>query len=86
MVAVVVLLLMAGCSSGGSLPGPASPTSAATTPTSRIITYPNDLQLRRAEDVSKLTGAPEDFKYFMAGVVADAVKGSDANDPCAPKS
>jgi hypothetical protein len=54
------------------------PTTATTTPGSTLIDYGDDgVTVARAADVSKLAGAPEDFKAF---IVADLQRQQDTKD------
>ena len=69
-VGIAILLLTAGCGGSDDL-DPATTTAAATiAPASSLIDYGDEIALERAADVSKLTGAPQDFKTFIAAELA----------------
>jgi hypothetical protein len=71
---VVALLSVAGCGSGTS------------TTDSRIINFDKNhdggVILRKAADVSKLKGTPEDFRQFMAGVIDTNVHAGPIDKQC----
>lgn len=74
------LLISAACSSDDSDDGA---TSSTTEPTAQLIEYdqdePTGRNLTKAADVSKLEGAPDDFKQFIAGIL-DASRAESANE------
>jgi hypothetical protein len=71
--AVAVLVTMAACGS--------SPAAAP-----KPISYGRGgIELRDARDVGKLTGAPNDFKQYIAGAADATGAGSDPKDKCSPR-
>ena len=85
------LFTMTACSSGDgsdeATPA-SSPSSSETTPAAELIDYEKDgakgVSLRKPADVAKITGAPDDFKQFMAGFVDATVAGVIEQDPECP--
>lgn len=67
----------------------ASPTTAPTKPTnSQVINYETDdggVLITRAADTAKLTGAPADFKKFVAAELARSRAEADAGCPEKPQ-
>ncbi|MFL6091077.1 MAG: hypothetical protein ACJ71Z_13165 [Aeromicrobium sp.] len=51
----------------------------------KVISYGHGAELRNGSDVGKLTGAPDDFKQYIAGVADATGAGSDPTDKCAPR-
>lgn len=84
------LLLLTACSSdddGSSAADPSSsPSSSDTTPATQLIDYEKDdaggVTLRKPADVAGLTGAPDDFRQYMAGFVNATVTGIQEDPEC----
>lgn len=78
--------------STGSPTSPATPTtpqvtsatSTASVAAGTLIPYPNGVDILTAADTAKLTGAPEDFKGFLAGQLDSVLR--EAGNPTACRS
>jgi hypothetical protein len=78
--AVTALLLATTACEGGTTTSPIVPGTSSTT---EVISYgDNGVMMRKPADVAKLTGAPDDFKHFMSGVIDASVQNSVPEDEC----
>ena len=86
IVAVATLLLSGACGSTDSTNDGAKASGSPEPPPATIIDYTKvddrGAVLRKAEDVSRLRGAPDDFKHFMAGVVDTKVNSFEPDPDC----
>lgn len=73
-VAIAILAFTAGCTGSD---GPKDSAGDATTSAMTLIDYGDGVDVVRDADVSKLTGAPEDFKAF---IVAELARKAAAKD------
>jgi hypothetical protein len=76
------LLLSDACGADEDGNGGTKPSSS---PTTKLIDYEKGnsnggVELKKAADVSKLEGAPDDFKRFIAGVTDQATQGVTDNE------
>lgn len=83
---VAALLLSGACGSDDKADGGTKPSSSPTTPATKLIDYEKDnnggVEIQKAADVSKLVGAPDDFKQFIAGVIDQAVQSGGHDKTC----
>lgn len=85
---VAAFLLLSGACSGSTTKdeGGTKPSSSAATPATKLIDYTKDddrgAVLRKAADVQRLHGAPDDFKHFMAGVIDTKVHSFEPDPDC----
>lgn len=84
---VALCLVLAGVAGCGQAPdSKSSPVEASQTPSAKVINYgKHGVVLHRASDARKLTGAPDDFKQFIAGVTQATTSGIDPSDDCKPQ-
>jgi hypothetical protein len=85
MLAAALLLCSACGASKSDDEGAATPSGDATASSSpspaeaELITYDQDVSIAKAAEVSKLKGAPDDFKQFIAGLI-DGLKTPPGDD------
>lgn len=82
--ALATLLLLVGACGGDTEPSTTTTATSETpsdaaSPAGEVIEYGEDgVAIEDAEDVSKLKGAPEDFKAFMTGLIEEV----ESDDSC----
>ncbi len=83
--ALTAALLTVGACGSGSGTDDKDTADPSTAPAAQPIDYEKDggepIRMSKAADVSKLEGAPDDFKQFIAGVVAHATEVPDEECP-----
>ena len=81
-----VLLFTGACGAKDDAANDTSPTPSATSSAAtKLIEYDNQgVVLQAPEDVTKLKGAPEDFKQFISGAVSQMITDRSAADTCDP--
>ena len=78
-----ILMFASACGSDQESSSP-KPTETATTTAPKLIDYEKDggVILHKASDISKLDGAPDDFKQFIAGVIDTSVNSGEQDTQC----
>ena len=83
LAAVCLALAAAGCSQGSE---PSLESVDSATSSQDVVDYGKEpIVLRAASDVRKLTGAPDGFKQFIAGVTDATTSGIDPEGECPPQ-